>query len=807
MAEDEPANKRRRLQNACDECRKKKIRCDSATASENICSNCRSSNIECVHLLEKKKRGPGPARKANNARALVNAILSTSKRFVIPDDPESVRQILVDLANYARSLDRQISLAKETFGGLDASSMSATTAAPSLRGTPEVEEDGEVEDSIEQLTTELRKVALSHEKRHIGKSSYYMLVQSVMDARRGTSGDRAFITAVFQNHQRPEFWKPLPWQQTLRIKVAPFVFPEDDLFHDLINLYFTRHHPFFPLLHRPTFERLIAEGLHLRDRSFGATVLTVCAIASRQSNDPRAFWHGTTSEHSLGWKYFQQVPLIRDSFTEPPTLYDIQLCSLAVYFLQTAPTPEAAWTIVGVGIRSAQEMGLHRKDAKSEKTVEDELWRRAFWILVMMDVFLSTSLGRPRATTPDDFDCELPSECDDEYWETSDPGQAFVQPAGKPSILSYFVTFLKLLDIIGFAQRTLYPFRKSQLWSGMEISGIEWKRKAVIELDSALNKFMDEIPDHLKWDPKMSNPVFFQQSSMLYCTYHWVQVQVHRPFIPRPGQDPILPFPSMAICSNATRKTIHILQTLQTRLDRGMIALETGSNLMISLFVSALILLVGIWRQQRTEFGPESKQDLRDVYRCIELIQRYEPRYQVAGRLVDVLTAVITIGQLPRAQESLKRPRSPDSDEHRTTTPGPGLFDSQIVPEDLRGSSYAEGRSHASTWSNPLNQPGPLPFQSPVPLSSSTLYPASVLLTMEAQDVDYSGSSSSARVPTSVGAGAENLAIASDYILQQPDPTWYTPAIGNADITQEDWNSFMSNVDDIVNGTVDYRWL
>ncbi|KAL0069689.1 Gypsy retrotransposon integrase-like protein 1 [Marasmius tenuissimus] len=289
-------------------------------------------------------------KKGNDARALVNAVLSTSKPFVIPKDPEHVRQILFDLANHARSLDRQLSLTRETFGGYDASSVPTITAVPSLSDTPEAKEDGDVEDSIEQLTAELRK-----------------------------------------------------WQQTLRIRAPPFVFPEDDLFYDLIDLYFTRHHPFFPLLHRPTFESLVAEGLHLRDRSFGATVLAVCAIASRQFNDPRAFCEGTTSEHSLGWKYFRQIPLIRDSFTEPPTLYDIQLCSLAVYFLQTAPTPEAAWTIVGAGIRSAQEMGLHRKDASSElKTVEDELWRRAFWTLVCMDVFLSTSLGRPRATTPDE---------------------------------------------------------------------------------------------------------------------------------------------------------------------------------------------------------------------------------------------------------------------------------------------------------------------------------------------------------------------------------------------------------------------
>jgi len=53
------------------------------------------------------------------------------------------------------------------------------------------------------------------------------------------------------------------------------------------------------------------------------------------------------------------------------------------------------------------------------------------------------------------FDRELPCDCDDEYWVTSDPSQAFVQPEGKPSVMSFFITLLKLLDIVGFAQQTL----------------------------------------------------------------------------------------------------------------------------------------------------------------------------------------------------------------------------------------------------------------------------------------------------------------------------------------------------------------
>ena len=53
------------------------------------------------------------------------------------------------------------------------------------------------------------------------------------------------------------------------------------------------------------------------------------------------------------------------------------------------------------------------------------------------------------------FDVELPTECDDEYWEHSNPNLTFKQPEGKPSVMTYWICMLKLLDIFAFAQRTI----------------------------------------------------------------------------------------------------------------------------------------------------------------------------------------------------------------------------------------------------------------------------------------------------------------------------------------------------------------
>lgn len=90
-----------------------------------------------------------------------------------------------------------------------------------------------------------------------------------------------------------------------------------------------------PLFHRPSFETSVAEGLHLQDPSFGATLLLVCAIGSRYSDDPRVLYDGTTSTHSAGWKWFEQVSVIRRSFIPPPSLRELQNFAVCTFLPET----------------------------------------------------------------------------------------------------------------------------------------------------------------------------------------------------------------------------------------------------------------------------------------------------------------------------------------------------------------------------------------------------------------------------------------------------------------------------------------
>ena len=72
------------------------------------------------------------------------------------------------------------------------------------------------------------------------------------------------------------------------------------------------------------------------------------------------------------------------------------------------------------------------------------------------EVHSSIYLGGTCLSTFSSFDIDFPLEVDDEYWENPlDPERAFVQPLNKPSTSSFFVSYSKLNQILGFILRTI----------------------------------------------------------------------------------------------------------------------------------------------------------------------------------------------------------------------------------------------------------------------------------------------------------------------------------------------------------------
>ena len=59
---------------------------------------------------------------------------------------------------------------------------------------------------------------------------------------------------------------------------------------------------------------------------------------------------------------------------------------LASMFLHGTSTPHISWSLIGIGLRYAQDLGAHRRKAyNSERPiVEEELLKRAFWYVNLL---------------------------------------------------------------------------------------------------------------------------------------------------------------------------------------------------------------------------------------------------------------------------------------------------------------------------------------------------------------------------------------------------------------------------------------
>ncbi|KAJ5520660.1 hypothetical protein N7463_001113 [Penicillium fimorum] len=93
------------------------------------------------------------------------------------------------------------------------------------------------------------------------------------------------------------------------------------------------------------------------------------------------------------------------AFQETPSIHTIQSYILVSMYMLGACRRNGAFMNLGVALRAAYAVGIHRKDANAlfcgrERRARERVWKS----LRMMDLFLSASLGRPPATSDYDYD-------------------------------------------------------------------------------------------------------------------------------------------------------------------------------------------------------------------------------------------------------------------------------------------------------------------------------------------------------------------------------------------------------------------
>lgn len=189
----------------------------------------------------------------------------------------------------------------------------------------------------------------------------------------------------------------------------------------------------------------------------------------------------------------------------------LQALLLIGQYLQATEKPAACWNVVGLAIRVAQELGLHREYqiCSRPSCIEQEICRRLWHGCVLMDRIVSMTFGRPLMVTQN-FRIRLPTFVNDEYITDEKIMEPIGDPAGepRPSILVFFKQTVLLYEILADILKTFYDahgngpvtLEADSAQRGCRDHSVDWL-KQVIEIDNRLAKWRNNIPVHLKKEP------------------------------------------------------------------------------------------------------------------------------------------------------------------------------------------------------------------------------------------------------------------------------------------------------------------
>ncbi|KAF9809457.1 hypothetical protein IEO21_07383 [Rhodonia placenta] len=225
---------------------------------------------------------------------------------------------------------------------------------------------------------------------------------------------------------------------------------------------------------------------------------------------------------AAGDRYLEDAKVILDSTYAASRPSTCQALLLMGYREVGIGAMAQAWLYVGMAVRMAQDLGLH-KTADQWSCVGRVLFtpgelqerRRVWYGCVVMDKYMSAYIGRPVAIFERDFDTELPSTEEPDELETwrPHPSAPVVDDSEEPS-------FPEMTPMPG---RILSCFSESAKLCGQS----EFSR-----FEKLLSKWYLDLPDYLRHDPAASkNAAPLPHILTLHMQYWCTVLLLHRPFI------------------------------------------------------------------------------------------------------------------------------------------------------------------------------------------------------------------------------------------------------------------------------------
>jgi hypothetical protein len=182
--------------------------------------------------------------------------------------------------------------------------------------------------------------------------------------------------------------------------------------------------------------------------------------------------------------------------TECRDIISLQAILFMILFLQASSNLSTCYSYIGVALRSAVRMGMHRNLVGNFNLIERETRRRVFWVIRKMDTYVAALLGFPKMLSDEDIDQVLPMEVDDEYI-TKDV--ILPMPAGKLSVYVACNAHTRLMGILAKVITYIYPIKGiEQSVQPTSSSTYVVSHAKIREIEGDLKDWLDKLPMALR---------------------------------------------------------------------------------------------------------------------------------------------------------------------------------------------------------------------------------------------------------------------------------------------------------------------
>jgi hypothetical protein len=250
-------------------------------------------------------------------------------------------------------------------------------------------------------------------------------------------------------------------------------------------------------------ENLSAEENHFLGLVFSILALG-CMYNRLDDNIPENSSYKVAMDEGL--KYYTAARNLIQDITDCRDLTSVQALLFQILFLQATSNLSACYAFVGIALRSALRIGLHRHLEHDQiGIVEHEVRRRVFWVIRQMDIYTSTLLGFPLMLSADDIDQRYPTEVDDEYIT---PTGILQPPLGTPSFFEAFNAHTRLMEILSKITKHVYPMKgvgQSAIKGEKATSTYRISYARIKEIEADLQDWYERLPE--TWRPSAEGPI------------------------------------------------------------------------------------------------------------------------------------------------------------------------------------------------------------------------------------------------------------------------------------------------------------